>query len=169
MGVTTLTGAYACFAPGLPSGAPRRLDMERSKKVLRFLLSFLPRQSLTLKRRPLQRMKSLSCVSRLPPPQFWLTQHSGATIYIECTHVSTLVTTLAPSRHCDCGGISTHRLLPSASAPVLSFVCVLVCICVGGMIPLLGCQPIWMGFPRCIYIPSLSTIKQSSSHSLTIN
>jgi hypothetical protein len=48
------------------------------------------------------------------------------------------------------GGISTHRLLPSASAP--SFVCVLICICVGGMTPLLGCQPIWMGLYIYIYI-----------------
>jgi hypothetical protein len=41
---------------------------------------------------------------------------------LEHTPVSTPAATFAPSRCCDCGGISTRRLLPSASTPISSCV-----------------------------------------------
>lgn len=66
--VATLTDAGACTVIGLPGGAPRQSDVERSEKALGLLLSFCaPYQSLTLERRPLQNMRPLLRVSRPQP------------------------------------------------------------------------------------------------------
>jgi hypothetical protein len=81
---------------------------------------------------------------------------------MEYTRVSTPTATLAPSRRCDCGVISTHRLLlrshrvrcPRGDCRRCWTVCVL---CVDGLTPLLGCRPIRVRVsPESIYLyPSL--------------
>jgi hypothetical protein len=87
--------------------------------IVRFASS---RRSLTLERRPLLKNRLLLRVSRLRLPRLRLPWHPGAIVFLECTPVSTLAATFAPSRRCDCGRISTRRLLPSASTPVSSCV-----------------------------------------------
>jgi hypothetical protein len=86
------------------------------------LLLCRPRRSLTLERRPLPKNRLLLHVSRLRPPRLWLHRHLGAIVFLEHTLVSTPAATFAPSRRCDCRGISTRRLLPSAYTPVSSYV-----------------------------------------------
>jgi hypothetical protein len=68
----------------------------------------------------LPKIRLLLRVFRPRPPRLRLPRHLGAIVFLEHTPVSTPATTFAPSRRCDCGGISTRRLLPSASTPVLS-------------------------------------------------
>jgi hypothetical protein len=102
---------------------------------------------LTLERRPLPKNKFLLRVSRPRPPRLRLTRHLGAIAFLESTPVSSPAATFAPSRRCECGGISTRRLLPSASTPVSSCVVPLLGLrevlnCVYGPAPLLGCRPI---------------------------
>jgi hypothetical protein len=123
--MTTLIGADACAVTILPSEAPRRSIAERSKKALRLLLLFLsccPHRSLTLERRPLPKNRLLLRVSRPRPSRLRLPRHLGAIVFLEHTPVSTPAATFAPSRRCDCVGISTRRLIPSASTPVSSCV-----------------------------------------------
>jgi hypothetical protein len=113
-----------------------------------------PYRSLTLKRRPLPKNRLLLRVSRPQPPRLRLTRHPG-----------TLAATFAPSRRCDCGGISTRRLLPSASTPVSSCVVpplrlrgMLDCVC--GLAPLLGCRPIRVRVVSLYIVPHLLSIHQ---------
>jgi hypothetical protein len=122
-----------------------------------------PCRSLTLERRPLPKIRLLLRVSRPRPPRLRLPRHLGAIVFLEHTLVSTPVTTFASSRRYDCGGISTRRLLPSASTPVSSCVVpplrlrgnVRLCVCVSvcGPKPLLGCRPIRVRV-KSIYIVS---------------
>jgi hypothetical protein len=85
------------------------------------------------------------------PPRLRLPRHLGAIVFLEHTPISTPAATFAPSRRCDCEGISTRRLLPSVSTPVSS--CVVpplrlrgmldsVCVSVCGPAPLMGYRPI---------------------------
>jgi hypothetical protein len=133
-------------------------EAERSACRCPFVVS--PCRSLTLERRPLPKIRLLLRVFRLRPPRLRLPRHLGAIVFLEHTTVSTPAATFAPSRRCDCGGISTRRLLPSASTPVsscvvpplrlrgmLDYVCVSVC----GPAPLLGCRPIRVRV-SCVYI-----------------
>lgn len=111
-----------------------------------------PCRSLTLERRPLPKIRLLLRVFRPRPPRLRLPRHLWAIVFLEHTTVSAPAATFAPSRRCDCGGISTRRLLPSASTPVSSCVVpplrlrgdVRLCVCVSvcGPAPLLGCRPI---------------------------
>jgi hypothetical protein len=122
-GTTTLTGVDAHAVAGLLSGVPRRPTTEEARRssvccCSSFVMS--PCRSLTLERRQLQRTRLPLRVSRPRPPRLRLPWHPGAIILMECTPVSTLAATLVPSRRCDCGGVSTHRLLPSASTPTSS-------------------------------------------------
>ena len=98
----------------------------RSKKQggLNCCCSFVmsPCRSLTLERRSLPKNRFLLRVSRPRPPRVRLPRHLGAIVFLEHTPISTPAATFAPSRRCDCGGISTRRLLPSASTPVSSCV-----------------------------------------------
>jgi hypothetical protein len=143
----TLTSAVVCAATGLPSGAPQRPDDRRSEKVIGLSLLFFccaaPPDVDARTSTPLEEQGST-------PPRLRLPRHPGAIIYMEYTLVSTPAATLVPSRRCDCRGISTRRLLPSASATVSSFVvlplrlremleCVLLYVSVDGLAPLLGC------------------------------
>jgi hypothetical protein len=91
--------------------APRRLDTERSKKVhdAVVVLFVSPHRPFTLERRPISTLA---------------TSTSGTIIYMECTTVSTLATTFAPSRHCDGGrGGLARRLLPLALLQSHCFQC----------------------------------------------
>jgi hypothetical protein len=95
----------------------------------------------------LPKIRLLLRVFRPRPPRLRLPRHLGAIVFLEHTTISTPAATFAPSRCCDCGGISTRRLLPSASTPVTSCVVpplrlrgMLDCVC--GPAPLLGCRPI---------------------------
>jgi hypothetical protein len=86
-----------------------------ARKPTRLLLSFCVALPIVDARtsnpqRTTQRTTSTSGL-RLP-------RHPGDIVYMECTLVSAPAATFARSRHCDCGGISTRRLLPSASTPV---------------------------------------------------
>jgi hypothetical protein len=82
---------------------------------------------------------------------------------LEHTPVSTPVATFAPSRRCDCGGISTRRLLPSASLLVSSCVVpplrlrrdVRLCVNVYGPTPLLGYRPIRVMVESIYCTPSI--------------
>jgi hypothetical protein len=104
-----------------------------------------PCRPLTLERRPLPKNRFLLHVSRPRPPRVWLPRHLGAIIFLEHTPISTPAATFAPSRRCDCGVISTRRLLRSASTPVSSCVVpplrlrgdVRLCVSVCGPAPLL--------------------------------
>jgi hypothetical protein len=121
----------------------------RSKKQggLTCCCSFVmsPCRPLTLERRPLPKNRFLLHVSRPRPPRVWLPRHLGAIIFLEHTPISTPAATFAPSRRCDCGVISTRRLLRSASTPVSSCVVpplrlrgdVRLCVSVCGPAPLL--------------------------------
>jgi hypothetical protein len=81
-----------------------------------------PCRSLMLERLPLPKIRLLLRVSRPRPPRLRLPRHLEAIVFLEHTPVSTPAATFAPSRRCDCGGISTRRLLPSASTSVSSCV-----------------------------------------------
>jgi hypothetical protein len=120
-----------------------------------------PCRSLTLERRPLPKIRLLLRVSRPRPHRLRLPRHLGAIVFLAHTPVSTPAVTFAPSRRCDCGGISTRRLLPSASTPVSS--CVVpplrlrvdvrqcVCECVGRH-HCWAAGPLGLGFHVSLYI-----------------
>jgi hypothetical protein len=136
-----------------------------------------PCRSLTLKRRPLPKIRLLLCVSRSQPPRLRLPRHLGAIVFLEHTPVSTSVASFAPSRRCDCGVISTRQLLPSASTPVSSCVVpplrlrgdVRLCVCVRGPAPLLGCRPIRVRVESIYCTPSLcNTTIHSSTKKINI-
>jgi hypothetical protein len=78
------------------------------------LLLCCPRRSLTLGRRPLPKNRLLLRVSRPRPPRLRLPRHLGAIAFLAHTPVSARAATFAPSRRCDCRGISTRRLLLSS-------------------------------------------------------
>jgi hypothetical protein len=123
-------------------------DAERSACRCPFAVS--PCRSLTLERRPLPKIRLLLRVFRPRPPRLRLPWHIGAIVFLEHTTVSAPAATFASSRRCDCGGISTRRLLPLASTPVSSCVVpplrlrgdVRQCVRVCGPAALLGCRPI---------------------------
>jgi hypothetical protein len=100
-----------------------------------------PCRSLTLERRPLPKIRLLLRVFRPRPPRLRLPRHLVAIVFLEHTTVSTPAATFAPSRRCDCGGISTCRLLPSASTPVSS--CVVPPLRLRGDVRLCVCECVW--------------------------
>jgi hypothetical protein len=166
-----MTSADACAADGLPGGAPRRPDDRRSKKVGLLVLFCVvsPCLPLTLERLPLPKNRLLLRVFRLQPPRLRLPRHPGAIVFSESTPVSTPAATFAPSRRCDCRGISTRRLLPSASNPISSPVAT-----VGDVILCVGRHHCWVADPLglrfCIYICNhhLYTTESRVSFSYTI-
>jgi hypothetical protein len=168
-GTTTLTGADACADVGLLGGVPRRPD-ERSKKVpslllLSFCVAPRPRRSLMLERRPpLKNEVVVTCLSIT-------TISTSATSASRSYHLHGVHTGLYSNRNIHTltmlrlRGISTRQLLPSASAPVSSFVVlplrlqgdVRVCsyyihVYVVGLAPLLGCRPIRVRVPWSLYM-----------------
>jgi hypothetical protein len=144
--------------------------IEEGKSVCRCPFVVSPCRSLTLERRPLPKIRLLLRVSRPRPPRLQLPRHLGAIVFLEHTPVSTPAATFAPSRRCACGGISTRRLLPSASTPVSSCVVpplrlrgdVKLCVCVSvcGSAPLLGCRPIRVRVESLYIVPLLYAIQQ---------
>jgi hypothetical protein len=145
--VATLTGADACAATGHPSGAPRRPDNRRSKKVLgRPLLFFCCAAPPTVDAR----------TSTPPPRTRKRTTSTSATSTSRVYHLHGVHTGLYSSRNTRTlttlrlRGISTCWLLSLASAPVSSFVVlplriqgmlefVFPYVSVDGLAPLLGC------------------------------
>jgi hypothetical protein len=137
-----------------------------------------PRRSLTFERRPLPNNRLLMCVSRPWPPRLRLPRHPRAIVFLECTPISSPATAFAPSRRCDCGGISTRRVLPSASTPVSSYavpplrlrgmldsVCSL---CVGRHHCWVA-GPLGLGFPLTLYIchhPLCNTSRTSQFYNI---
>jgi hypothetical protein len=107
------------------------------------LFAVSPCRSLTLERRPLPKIRLLLRVFRPRPPRLRLPRHLGAIVFLEHTPVSTPAATFAPSRRCDCGGISTRRLLRSASTPVSS--CVVPPLRLRGDVRLCVCECVWAG------------------------
>jgi hypothetical protein len=109
-----MTSTDACAAAGLPGEAPRRPDTERSQKALEAAaVSFVsPCRPLTLERWPSWRT-SYCCVSS-DHDHLGLGYLGIQELSSSCsTHQSLLQLNIRPSRRCDCGRISTHRLLPS--------------------------------------------------------
>jgi hypothetical protein len=97
-----------------------------------------------------------------------------AIMYMECTPVSTLAATLAPSRRYVCGGISTggsylwlllqSHCLRCFRLRLRGDVRVCVSICVGGLAPLLGCRPIRVRVPWVsIYVTIFYAIHNKQS------
>jgi hypothetical protein len=128
-----------------------------------------PCRSLTLERQPLPEIRLLLRVSRPRPPRLRLPRHLGAIVFLEHTPISTPTATFAPSRRYDCGGISTHRLLPLASTPVSS--CVVSPLRLRGDIRLCECvgrHHYWaVGPVESLYICTTSPINPTV-HSSTI-
>jgi hypothetical protein len=89
-----------------------------------------------------------------------LPRHPGAIVFSESTPVSTPTATFAPSRRCDCRGISTRRLLLQSHrvrCPRCDCGGMLDCVC--GSAPLLGCRAIRVRVsPESIYITFLNAI-----------
>jgi hypothetical protein len=102
-----------------------------------------PSRSLTLEHRPLPKNRLLLRVSRPRPPRLRLSRHPGAIISSKSTHRQH-----SHPHHATIAGVSTRRLLPSASTTVSS--CVVpplrllkdVRLYVEGRAPLLGYRPI---------------------------
>jgi hypothetical protein len=101
-----------------------------------------PCRPLTLERRPLPKNRLLLRGSRPRPPRLRLPRHLGVIVFLEHTLVSTPASTFVPSRRCDCWGISTRRLLPSASTPVSS--CVVPPLRLRGILDCV-CECVWSG------------------------
>jgi hypothetical protein len=143
-GTDTLTGAVACAVVGLPGGAPYAWTIEEARRsACRCSFVVSPCRSLTLERRPLPKIRLLLRVFRPRPPRLRLPRHLGAIVFLEHTPVSTPAATFTPSRRCDCGGISTRRLLPSASTPVSS--CVVPPLRLRGDVRLCVRECVWAG------------------------
>jgi hypothetical protein len=142
---TTLTGADACAATCLHGGAPQQSDERRRKKVIGLLVLFfsvvsptaVARTSTPPEKRGIYYASPCLCSA---PPRLRLPQHTGAIIYTECTPISVLAATLAPSRRCDCEGISTvgsYSSLIVCSAPVATAGTLEhMFLCVGRLAPL---------------------------------
>jgi hypothetical protein len=92
-------------------------EARRSVCLCSFVVS--PCRPLTLERRPLPKNMLLLRVSRPRPPRLRLPWHPGAIVFSESPQVSPPAATFAPSRHCDCEGIWTRRLLPSTSSLIV--------------------------------------------------
>jgi hypothetical protein len=124
-------------------GAPRRPDDRRSKKVTLVLFFMSPSRPLTLEHRPLPKNRLLPRVFQPRPPRLRLSQHPGAIVSSKSTHQQH-----SHPHHATIAGVSTRRILPSASTTVSS--CAVpplrlledVRLCVEGRAPLLGCRTI---------------------------
>jgi hypothetical protein len=121
VGTTTLTGADTCAAADLSGGAPRRPNERRSKKVLDLLVFFFccvaPPIVDARTSTPPKNEVAAAC---LPTPATSASRGyhpHGVHIGPYYSRNTCILTTLRLR-----GGISTRRLLPSASAPVSSLV-----------------------------------------------
>jgi hypothetical protein len=119
----------------------------------------------------LPKIRFLLRVFQPRPPRLRLPRLLGAIVFLEHTPVSAPAAPFAPSRRCDCGGISARRLLPSASTSVSS--CLVpplrlrgmldcVCECVGRH-HCWAAGPLGLGLGLSLYIYTPSPINISTS------
>jgi hypothetical protein len=132
----------ALLSASLAGLVEARMIEEAGRSACRCPFVVSPCRSLMLERRPLPEIRLLLRVSRPRPPRLRLPRHLGAIVFLEHTPVSTPAATFAPLRRCDCWGISTRRLLPSASTPVSS--CVVPPLRLRGMLDCV-CECVWAG------------------------
>jgi hypothetical protein len=157
-GAATMTGADACAATGLPSRAPRRPDDRRRKKVgllVLFCCVALPTVD-TGTSTPPEAQATVACLPTTTTSTSATSASRGYRLLRVHTGVysSRSIRTLTTLR---LWGISTCRLLHSASTPVPSCAVpplrlrgdVRLCVRVGGPTPLLGCRPIRV---MCLYM-----------------
>jgi hypothetical protein len=137
---------------------------EAGRSACRCSFVVSPCRPLTLERRPLPKDRLLLRVSRSRPPRLRLPRCLGVHAGLFSSHNIRTITTLRLR------GISTRRLLSSASTPVSSCVvprcdCGRMLDCVCGPAPLLGCGPIRVRVVSLYIVSHLLSIQQPLHYS----